>query len=348
MMNSKNFDQLIGLEEFQNEILIFETFSKEEKKLFKSKYSLDRESFIKARTILDALTFNEKEFSEAELEYLWDQLDSNMKNSKPKGKLISHNFASWFTKIAAILIVPLIITSLWLFFNPIEVERTASARIVSPLGTRTQFILPDGTSGWLNNGSSLQYKSNFFKKREVQLVGEAYFEVVKTKNKNFVVNTPDFAIEVLGTKFNVSAYAEDIESSVVLAEGKVKIDSRKNGISEILKPDEKFSLNKSNKTASISKVSASDHTVWRNGYLKFRNEPLSEVLKKMERWYNVDFQISDEKLMNYRYRANFQNEPVEEILRMISITTPITYTIENRQTDNNGTYKKKHIVIERR
>lgn len=346
MMNSKDFDQLIAREDFQNEALNFEFLTKEQKKLFRSKYSLDRESFIKARTILDTLTFTENEFSEVELEYLWDQLDSNIKKSD--GKLISHTFTSWFARIAAILIIPLIITSLWLYFNPIEVETTASATIVSPLGARTQFTLPDGTIGWLNNGSSLEYKSDFNRQREVELVGEAYFEVVKADHKKFVVNTSDFSVEVLGTKFNVSAYEEDMESSVVLEEGKVRIKNSRSGISELLDPDERFSLNKSSKTALITKVSANDFTVWREGQLKFRNEPLREVLKKIERWYNVDLLLTDQKLLNYRFRANFQNEPIEEILRMISITTPISYTIEERLINNKGTYKKKRITIKRK
>ena len=346
MINSKDFDQLIAREDFQKEVSNFEFLTREQKKLFRSKYSLNWENFIKARTILDTLTFSEKKFSEVELEYLWDHLDSNIKKSN--GKLGSHTFTSWFAKIAAILLIPLIITSLWFYFNPIEIETTASATIVSPLGARTQFTLPDGTMGWLNNGSSLEYKSNFTNQREVELIGEAYFEVIKTNNKKFVVNISDFSVEVFGTKFNVSAYEEDLESSVVLEEGKVRIKNSISGISELLDPDERFSLNKSSKTASITRVSAEDYTIWREGQLKFRNEPLGEVLKKIERWYNVDLQLTDQKLLNYRFRANFQNEPIEEILRMISMTTPISYTIEDRLINDNGTYKKKRITIKRK
>ena len=344
-MNNTDFDKLISREDFQNDLMNFELFSNKEKEAFKLKYSINKDSFIKASTILDTLNFREKEFSEVELEYLWGRLDTDIKNKKQEGKILKPNFADWFMKIAAILVFPLLIASLWMYFNPIELEKTMHARIVSPLGTRTQFSLPDGTSGWLNNGSSLAYNSNFMADRKVDLVGEAYFDVVHKNKQNFVVNTIDFSVEVLGTKFNVSAYDEDIESSVVLKEGKVKINSRRNGISELLKPDELFTLNKSTKTALISNVTANDHIVWSNGQLRFRNEPLSEVIKKMGRWYNVDFEITDEKLLNYKYRANFQDEPIEEILRMISITTPITYSIENRLTNKNGTYEKKKIVI---
>ncbi len=255
----------------------------------------------------------------------------------------------YITRIAAVLLIPLLVYVAWDFSGKEQVENQLQyAEVTSQTGVITSLNLPDGSKVWLNNFSKIRYPLDFSKSREVFVEGEAYFEVTHRNNDRFVVNTKDLVVEVLGTKFNVSAYAEDLETSVVLSEGKVKISNEGNRISEILEPNDRFSLNKLEQTASLTSVISTDYSAWRNGYLKFREEPLSEVVKKLERWYNVDIDIVGADLKKRILRGTFKNEPIEEVLRLISLTTQLRYTIEFRATNDNNQYERKKITIEKK
>ncbi len=259
------------------------------------------------------------------------------------------NLYRGFSRIAAILIIPLLIYLAWDFQDKHLIEgQVEYAELVSRTGVITSIKLPDGSKVWLNNFTKLRYPLDFSESREVYVDGEAYFEVAHRNNDCFIVKTEDLSVEVLGTKFNVIAYKEDQKVSVVLSEGKVKVMNDAGSISETLKPNEKFSLDKLARTATLENVISEDYFAWRGGYLKFREEPLSEVVKKMERWYNVDIEILSDDLKIRNYRGTFKNEPIEEVLRLMALTTPMKYTINEREiTDDNG-YEKKKITIERR
>ena len=254
----------------------------------------------------------------------------------------------FYQKAAAVLFIPLILGFGYWLLRPAPEQATAMATIHSPEGARTEFTLPDGTSGWLNCGSELTYPVAFSNHREVKLTGEAYFDVVHRNGEKFRVKTTDLTVQVMGTSFNVAAYEEDSRIQVVLKEGRVQILGSGDQVSYVMKPDEKFSYDKDKKAANICQVNAAEQTAWTKGLLQFRGEPLSEVLKKLGRWYNVDFEIHDRQLQNYSFKATFKDEQLEEILRMIAITTPMKYQIEERKTNDNGIYMKKKIIIERK
>ena len=281
-----------------------------------------------------------EEWNELKADQSLNQRMSNLLielNEKTRTKTVSlvQSILISYQRIAAVLLIPILIASFWFFNQPEEQVQVATSTLVSPMGGRIQFTLPDGSTGWLNNGSSLSYKTNF-RDREVDLIGEAYFDVTHRNRENFTVNTADISVEVLGTKFNVSAYSDDIETSVVLNEGSVKLRNDKGTISEVLKPNEKFDLNKKLHQGSVLQVNSADFIAWKDGYLKFRGEPLSAVLKKMERWYNIEVELNDDQLLGYKYRGTFQNERLEEVLRLISLTSPLKYQIIERKTDKNG------------
>ena len=150
----------------------------------------------------------------------------------------------------------------WDFTKEKQFENQAQyAEVTSQTGVITHINLPDGSKVWLNNFTKIKYPLDFSVTREVFVEGEAYFEVVHHNNDQFTVNTKDLSVEVLGTKFNVSAYTEDTETSVVLSEGKVKILNETGSISEILKPNDKFSLNKTKLTASMITVNPGDYYI---------------------------------------------------------------------------------------
>jgi ferric-dicitrate binding protein FerR (iron transport regulator) len=197
----------------------------------------------------------------------------------------------------------------------------------------------------LNSGAKLKYPSEFSQHRKVELVGEAFFDVRHLENSDFTVGVKDMDIKVLGTKFNVSAYANEAFTDVILKEGKVEVKGTSTDFEQIIKPGEKVSFNRETSNLNVSKVDADLYAAWTNGYLVLDNEPLEQATKKLERWYGAEITITDEKLKNFRFKATFNGEPLEEVLRYISMTTPIIYKIENRDQDNNGILKKKQVII---
>ncbi|MGQ7869722.1 FecR family protein [Sunxiuqinia sp. sy24] len=264
-------------------------------------------------------------------------------NEKRQTKSLWHTYR----QIAAVLLLPFLLLTTYLLLNNKYIPENAWAEIHSPAGARTQFQLPDGTSGWLNSGSSIQYPIKF-SNRHVKISGEAFFDVVKQNKEKFVVETPYLNITVLGTKFNVAAYPNDQFAEVVLEEGKVNVDGKTSKFSESLSPDERFVFETDLKVGKITHVDAQSHSAWKEGKLVFHDQPLAEVLKKMERWYNVQFVMKDEQLKNYIYKGTFINETLDEVLKLLAYTAPISYEIKDRKMKSDGTWSTKTILIQKR
>lgn len=253
-----------------------------------------------------------------------------------------------YQKIAAALFIPLLAgIGIWNIYHK-TIEETSIVIIHSPEGTRTEFVLPDGSKGWLNSESELKYTVPFNKNREVELQGEAFFDVAYQSGEKFRVKTSGLIVQVLGTSFNMSAYRNETNINVILKEGRVRVLNPDEKLVCQMNPNEELTFNVQKKTAEISRVNATEQILWIEEILQFRGEPLSEVMKKLGRWYNVDFEIRDEQLQKYNFNATFQYEQLEEILRMIALTTPMKYQIEKRIKDKNGIYRKKKIIIERK
>jgi transmembrane sensor len=260
---------------------------------------------------------------------------------------------SFYRQAAAILLIPVLAFSLWYYLSSESSQTIESTQqiaeswveINAPDGARVEFFLPDSSQGWLNSGSKLKYPTVFNKHRKVNLTGEAYFEVKHLDQSDFIVNVDDLDIKVLGTKFNVSAYSGNPCTHVVLVEGKVEINGKSDVFNHILSPNEKISFNNNLKTLNLTTVDANRFTVWKDGFLIIEDEPLGQVAGRIERWYNAEIVIQDEELKNYRFKATFKDEPLEEVLRLIALTTPINYSIEKRVADADGKMKRKKVII---
>jgi len=254
-----------------------------------------------------------------------------------------------YYRVAAILLIPLLAYFSYSVIDNYKDRLTPQwVEVVSPYGLRTNFDLPDGTKVCLNSGTHLKYIKQFEKDRRLSLEGQAYFDVHHDANAPFVVSTEVVDVTVLGTKFSVSSFSSDNQVGVVLVEGKVQLDGRNHSFSNVLKPDERFTFNKQLREGKIEQVDAKYLTSWKDGVLVFRNEPLSLVLKRLGRWYNVEFDIVDSDLMDFRYRATFKDEPLEEVLHLISLTAPITYEIQKREMDDQGNYGSKVVKIRKK
>lgn len=205
-----------------------------------------------------------------------------------------------------------------------------------PFGKAFQVVLSDGTKVHLNAGSALKYPVKFLKgnKRMVFLTGEAYFEVSKDKLHPFIVHSNGMDVRVLGTKFNVTSYPEDKAINTVLVEGSVEVYNRNDPEHKsTIVPGEKASLDRTDKSISISKVDVALYTAWTDGQLVFKGVRFKDMLLRLERTYNVSISSNNKSLNEEVFSANFNLnvDNVEHVLFYMSKSHPFTFTRkENR------------------
>lgn len=201
-----------------------------------------------------------------------------------------------------------------------------------PYGKKFEVELSDGTVVHLNSGSTLKFPVKFLnnQSRQVFLTGEAFFEVSKDKKHPFTVNTNEVDVEVLGTKFNVSSYNEDSSSSIVLVEGKVSLykDKKTNDNQTYLTPGMKGTNEKGQLKIATESVNTDYYTAWVKGSLVFKNDSFGEIIKKLERQYNVTFINKNKTLAKEIFNARFDNEPIEVVLKYFSDSYKIDYKID--------------------
>lgn len=163
--------------------------------------------------------------------------------------------------------------------------KPTSNTLVVPRGRRSSLILADGSKIWVNAGSVLHFPTAFdSQKRTIQVKGEIYIEVAKDPSRPFYVETKDFIVNVLGTKFNISAYTDDLSQSVVLVEGSVKVNAR-NKEEICLTPSQKLTL--AQEGTHIERVDVYDYISWKDGLLQFKDVSMEEILQRLSRYYNV-------------------------------------------------------------
>lgn len=226
-----------------------------------------------------------------------------------------------------------------LYSNATIDEKLTYNTLNVPYGKRFEILLSDGTKVYLNAGTSLKYPVKFLKgqNREVFLKGEAFFNVSKDTKHPFIVNSDALNVQVLGTQFNISSYQEDIGTDVVLVEGSVNLYTEKAANNHVLlEPGFKGSyLKNNNGNITINPVTTSIYTSWIYGELVLRNITFENIIKKMERHYNVDIQNNNTELTNEKFNASFRNEPLEKILEYFKIAYNIDYTINNNKIQLN-------------
>ncbi|MGM0376309.1 MAG: FecR family protein [Bacteroidota bacterium] len=222
---------------------------------------------------------------------------------------------------AAVLLIGLIIGSV--FYVQSQIPEVTTQSINTPYGGKTHFSLPDGSIVWLNSGTTFSYPDRFEDERIVELDGEAYFEVEKQKEP-FIVKTSFGKVEVLGTSFNVKAYKEEIFETT-LESGSV-VYTNPAGRKAVLKPGSQVVY--SSDKCFIQQVETEIYTSWKDGKLIFRNEPLQNIITSLERWYNVDIKLEDERIKNLKYTGTIEMESFSEILELIKATTPIEYSFD--------------------
>ncbi len=260
---------------------------------------------------------------------------------------IIRRFNRAFSRIAAVLLIPLLLALGFLYFqfNEYLLQKDVYVEITSPAGARTHLDLPDGSDVWLNGGSQIRYPSVFNKHRKVELKGEAFFKVKSDKENPFLVSADKIIVEATGTEFNVWAYDDEPEVKVILKKGNVAVLNDRH--SELKKMEAGHQLNylKRNGAMGYSKINAEDYAGWIQGKLIFRNASMAEVVSRMEHWYGIEIEIVDPELMQLHFRATFINENIEEAFKLLQSTATFNYRFAKRQNRKDGSFENAKIVL---
>ncbi|WP_231458956.1 MULTISPECIES: FecR family protein [unclassified Pedobacter] len=214
--------------------------------------------------------------------------------------------------------------------------------IETPRGGQYQINLPDGTKVWLNAESSLKYPTSFSNaERIVELKGEAYFEVAKLANKNgvrvpFKVNSEigigkNQQVEVLGTHFNINAYANEPNNKTTLLEGSVRVLNLNSTAANILKPGQQSTISPSSTFVMVRNVDAEDAIAWKDGFFSFNDENLQTIMNKISRWYNVDIDYRGAKMDKLFGGKISRFNSVNEVLETLQATGDVHFKIEERR-----------------
>jgi ferric-dicitrate binding protein FerR (iron transport regulator) len=236
------------------------------------------------------------------------------------------------SKLAAILLVGLICGILVQNY-----KKTAPVYYTSiaPKGSVSQMLLPDSTMVYLNSGSEIKYLANGEKgQREVFLNGEAWFQVTKNKQQPFIVHTPYYNVNVLGTEFNVKAYAEDNEVTTTLEKGSIQITSTENfkiRNNQVLKPGEQLIYNKERNSIELKNVTPKLYSSWKENKLIFINMELKSLVTLLERKYGVDIQVDDPALLELHYDGTLKNETIIEVMDILKQSLPVNYRIDEQK-----------------
>ena len=264
------------------------------------------------------------------------------------------NFWFYWQKIAAVLLIPLIFgTLLWVYLNSVNTEISNEVvynEIYTGFGTRSTLILADSTKVWLNSGSSLRYPNKFTdNNRTVFLKGEGYFEVESDVSRPFIVQTSTLRVESTGTKFDVFEYdTYSADAEVTLVTGKIsvsRITSLQTELVTVMEPGQHLKYNPVTGINNLTVVDPYAIIAWKEGKLIFHDAPLSEVIKKIALVFNVDIELKGNELKEYSYHARFEDESLEEILKLLKLSAPLDYLEVPRYSLPDGSFSKKKVII---
>lgn len=313
------------------EILISKLFngdiSEKENNILIAWYNQSEENKIRFAELLSirqaaspVFNLNEINVFRAEKE-LWKKIsDKPVNNSFRKIRML-------WQKIAVILFIPLLFLSLYLWNNNrlLQMPKKVMREVTALPGTRTKVSLPDGSLVWINSGSILSYFEPFdTKERKTILKGEGYFSVQADKKHPFIVSINGLDVRVTGTELNIESYPDDTLTTVALIEGKAEI-LLPNGKAVTMQPANKLILDRQTQHYILRQINPAFAGKWKEGVLIFRDEPLSDVFKRIGRTFNISIRLQDADLGNQLYRATFTDESLQQILDLLKQTAPIDY-----------------------
>ncbi len=240
----------------------------------------------------------------------------------------------FYQKVAAFLLIPLI--GIGILYSVSQYQQSAGqfTETIAPRGQKSQIVLSDGTKVWLNSDTKIKYPGNFSKnQRDVYLNGEAFFEVAKNAHQPFVVHTSGVNVKVLGTKFDVKAYGDEDQIETSLFEGKIDLILDKSGSNDVTEkeviPGQSFVYSKASHELAATRFPQDEINGWKKNQLIFKDDTFSNLVRKVERWYDVKM-VYDEKQFNDRRLTVelYEGERLERLMEIIGLALSVDYKYE--------------------
>ena len=235
----------------------------------------------------------------------------------------------WLTPLRAAAMILVVLLSVILFYRwPASPLKYTT--ITNNSGQIRHVQLPDKSDVWLNAATTLHYASVFSEHRQLQLDGEAYFDVTHDPDHPFMVESGGVNITVLGTRFNIRSYATSNSTIVSLLEGKVSIATAENELA-VLAPRTQMEWDQSTKKGNIKSIDTTAVVAWKAGRLQFQGQPLSEIVQTLEHWYGVRFHFSNPSLGQCRYYMSFDNTlSLQDMLALLAEITNMEFTADKQ------------------
>jgi ferric-dicitrate binding protein FerR (iron transport regulator) len=263
-------------------------------------------------------------------------------SEKNKTRKIQFN---WI-QVAALILLAFVFGGMVTYFlntgNKDNINILSYCEVSAPLGSISQVTLPDSSVVWLNAGSKLKYSTRFnVDNRDLSLEGEGYFKVAKNKKLPFVVDAFGFQVRAVGTEFNVKAYPDEETIETILVEGKVKLEHQNVNIANdtYLNPKFMSTFYKSKEVARGSghprlTISPNNdpllYTSWKDDRLVFKKVMFKDLVKILERKYDVQIKLEQSEILNYHFTGVLEDESIEQVMEVIMISSPINYKIKGK------------------
>ena len=241
------------------------------------------------------------------------------------------SFYAEVIKIAAVLLIAIFVSRY--FLPDFKAEKAVAMQIMHvPAGQRAEIILADGTSVWLNAKSTLTFPNQFSgETREVRLDGEGFFDVTPNKANPFIVKTDKYDVKVYGTKFNLMAYSVKGIFETSLLEGSVEVLKSGQSKGIVIKPEERiYEVDNSLVKAAII---FPNHFLWKEGIISFNDDSFSEMVNKLELYFDLKVIVKNDKISNYRCTGKFRTKDgVEHILKVLQLSNKFSFSIDDKQS----------------
>lgn len=281
--------------------------------------------------------WNQSEIEEVKIQF--EQIKEKIGVST--SRLIMDRLFIVLGKAAAVLFIPLVAAVLYYFINqPVSREMLT---LSTQKGEISNVILPDGSRVWLNVESRLSYPVNYgLKARNLELEGEAYFEVAQNEEIPFEVTSGNLTTKALGTRFVISAYRESSTIKSSLIEGSVEVNFENN--LKILKPGQQIILDKVNRKLAVQPFNEEYELGWKNDQLIFRLTPFDEVISRLEKWYDVNIEYNPDLFHSETLTVRFeQHETLEQVLKVFSKANGFSYLIKGKNIEIEKIWKRENL-----
>jgi transmembrane sensor len=265
------------------------------------------------------------------IETIFKQIQDSQNIDPTKSGFSLSRILNVYQKIAALLLIPIIGVGILFWVSQYNQSEGQFTETFAPRGQKSQIVLADGTKVWLNSDTKIKYPTNFNRnQRDVYLSGEAFFEVTKNARQPFVVHATGINIKVFGTKFNVKAYDDEDNVETSLFEGKISLLmtnpwSKETAIQEV-KPGQSFLYSKTNRELAYNRLPQEEICGWKNNQLIFKEDTFGKLVRKIERWYDVQVIYNEKQFEDRRLTVElYEGEQLDRLMNIISLALSVNY-----------------------